>query len=89
MTRQILIDLFRRGMRYPPGTYRRLRLTRWFDISVQPSQHVEITEYEEAAVELPGSPAVARDRPGSRRRVGRTRLDLKTCRVVEHHEGEP
>ena len=77
MTRQILIELFRRGMRYPPGTHRRLRLTRWFDIIVQPSQHVEITEYEEASVEPP-APA--------RRRIGHTRLDLKTCQVVENHK---
>ena len=78
MTRQMLIELFRRGMRYPIGTRRTVRLTRWFDITVQPDHHVEITEHEDTVLEA--VPAAA---PVTRRYVGRTRLNLHTSQVVE------
>lgn len=82
MTRHVLVELFRRGMRYPAGTRRTLRTTRWFNIIVQPNQLVEITEHEDTAVDgehLTTSTA---------RYVGRTLLSLKTNQIVEH-TGDP
>lgn len=78
MNRYMLIDLFRRGMRYPVGTRRTLRMTRWFDIIVQPDHLVEITEHEDTALESAPPPATAT------RCVGRTLLSLKTNQIVEH-----
>ena len=83
MNRYVLIELFRRGMRYPAGTRRSLRCTRWFDIEIQPGQLVEVTEHEDTALEAERGPA-----PASRRYVGRTILSLKTNQIVEHSEAE-
>lgn len=82
MTRYLLIELFRRGMRYPIGTSRRLRCTRWFEITVQPDHHVEITEHEDTVLETLGA-AVAEATPATRRYVGRTLFDVKSSQIVE------
>ncbi|MBI4227876.1 MAG: hypothetical protein HY600_06375 [Candidatus Omnitrophica bacterium] len=79
MNRHLLIELFRRGMRYPAGTRRSLKFTRWFDIIVQPGQLIEVTEHEDTALEL-----VPCTEPPARRYVGRTILSLKTNQIVEH-----
>ena len=78
MDRHVLINLFRRGMRYPVGTRRRLTVTRWFDIAVKPGPIVEVEESEDTVMEPPDqlpSPA--------RRHLGRTAFDLRQGRVVE------
>ncbi len=85
MDRKKLVDLFQKGMQYPPGKHR-FWISRCFEINVRPDSVVELDEYEGFSSE--GGPDL---KSTQRRRqtdkemfhVGRSRLDLRDGQVIE------
>ena len=90
MDRKRLIDLFRRGMQYPPGK-RSFWVSRCFEIVVREDSVVEMDEYEgfstEDGTDGESSGEVSSSKKGSSKsgmfHVGRSILDLKDGKVVE------
>lgn len=86
MNRRVLTELFRQGMRYPPGR-RRLWVIQCFEIAVQPGEVVAIDEYAGSAIE-DGETPMQPPRPGEASgcqmlHVGRSILHLTEGRVIE------
>ena len=85
MDRMKLVDLFRKGMQYPPGKHR-FWVSRCFEIHVRPDSVVELDEYEgfssEAGPELKSSKG-RRQTDREMFHVGRSMLDLRDGRVKE------
>ena len=85
MDRKKLVNLFQKGMQYPPGKHR-FWISRCFEINVRTDSVVELDEYEGFSSE--GGPNL---KSSKRRRqtdkemfhVGRSMLDLKDGRVTE------
>lgn len=90
MDRQMLVELFRDGMRYPAGRHE-LWVSRCFEITVRPNRVVQLDEYEGFATDTGDAPKRGR-RPRSKEsgkmfHVGRSVLHLKEGRVVEESGG--
>ena len=86
MNRNLLIELFRDGMRYPTGKHQ-LKISKVFEITVRPDEVVELDEYE--GISTDGDLRPHKRRPateGSSREmfhVGRSVIHLKDGKVVE------
>lgn len=86
MDRKRLIELFRKGMEYPPGRHR-FWISRCFEITVRADDVVELDEYEGFASEQGEdaghrAPAQAGN-PGEMFHVGRSVLRLKDGEIEE------
>ena len=85
MDRKKLVDLFRKGMQYPPGKHR-FWISKCFEIHVRPDSVVELDEYEGFASEAgPELKSVRRRRQTDKEmfHVGRSMVDLKDGQVKE------
>lgn len=90
MDRKKLIDLFQKGMQYPPGKHR-FWISRCFEITVRADWVVELDEYESFIAEKeaglqrrqPRTPAGSRDMF----HVGRSVLNLRDGGVTEEQGG--
>lgn len=88
MDRKRLIDLFRKGMEYPPGRHR-FWISRCFEITVRADDVVELDEYESFASEQARNPEEAlcegpqAGNPGEMFHVGRSVLRLKDGEIEE------
>lgn len=85
MDRRKLVDLFRKGMQYPPGKHR-FWISKYFEIHVRPDSVVELDEYEGFSSEPgPELKSVRRRRQTDKEmfHVGRSRVDLKDGNVRE------
>ena len=85
MDRRKLVDLFRKGMQYPPGKHR-FWVSRCFEIDVRPDSVVELNEYEGFSSEAgPGLKSVKRRRQSDKEmfHVGRSMLNLRDGQVKE------
>ena len=86
MDRNKLVDLFQKGMQYPPGKHR-FWISRCFEITVRPDSAVELDEYEGFSTEEDlGEKSVRARKPrggGEMFHVGRSVLNLKDGGVVE------
>jgi len=85
MDREKLVDLFKKGMQYPPGKHR-FWVSRCFEIHVRPDSVVELDEYEGFSSEAgPEIKSVKRRRQTDKEmfHVGRSMLDLRDGRVQE------
>ena len=85
MDRKKLVDLFQRGMQYPPGKHR-FWVSRCFEIHVRPDSVVELDEYEGFSSEAgPDLKSVKGRRQTDKEmfHVGRSSLDLRDGRVKE------
>ncbi len=80
MDRKKLVDLFRKGMQYPPGKHR-FWISRYFEIHVKLDSTVELDEYE-------GFSSEDHKQAGKKMfHVGRSVLHLKDGTVIEQ-DGE-
>ena len=85
MDRKKLVDLFQKGMQYPPGKHR-FWVSRCFEIHVRPDSVVELDEYEGFASEVgPTLKSVKGRRQMDKEmfHVGRSRLNLRDGQVKE------
>ena len=85
MDRRKLVDLFRKGMQYPPGKHR-FWVSRCFEINVRPDSIVELDEYEGFSSEAgPDLKSVKRRRQSDKEmfHVGRSMLNLRDGQVKE------
>ncbi len=85
MDRKKLVDLFRKGMQYPPGKHR-FWISRCFEIHVRPDSVVELDEYEGFSSEAgPDLKSLKGRRTTDKEmfHVGRSSLDLKDGQVKE------
>ena len=85
MDRKKLVDLFQKGMQYPPGKHR-FWVSRCFEINVRPDSVVELDEYESFSSEAgPALKSVKGRRQTDKEmfHVGRSRLDMRDGRVKE------
>ena len=85
MDRKKLVDLFQKGMQYPPGKHR-FWVSRCFEINVRPDSVVELDEYESFSSEAgPDLKSVKGRRQTDKEmfHVGRSRLDLQGGQVKE------
>ena len=85
MNRKELVNLFQKGMQYPPGRHR-FWISRCFEITVRPDSVVELDEYEDFASERrkkqSRKPSGATTTKGMFH-VGRSVLDLRDGQVKE------
>lgn len=90
MDRKVLVELFRKGMQYPPGKHR-LWVRRCFEIRLRPDRMVEIDEYESFSTKKRGADVSAQSQragPKDSRKmfhVGRSVLNLRDKQVVEEN----
>jgi len=88
MDRKVLVELFRKGMEYPPGRHQ-LWVRRCFEIRLRSDQVVEIDEYESFSTKKKQDVvSVQSQRVGPKDlkkmfHVGRSILNLKDKQVVE------
>ena len=85
MDRKKLVDLFRKGMQYPPGKHR-FWISKCFEITMRPDSVVELDEYESFCSEAgPNLKSIKRRRQSDKERfhVGRSLLDLRDGRLTE------
>ena len=85
MDRKKLVDLFRKGMQYPPGKHR-FWISKCFEINVRPDSVVELDEYEGFSSEKgPMFKSFKRRRRTDKQmfHVGRSKLDLKDGQLIE------
>ena len=85
MDRMKLVDLFRKGMQYPPGKHR-FWVSRCFEINVRPDSVVELNEYEGFSSEAgPDLKSVKQRRQSDKEmfHVGRSMLNLRDGQVEE------
>ena len=85
MDRKKLVDLFQKGMQYPPGKHR-FWVSRCFEINVRPDSVVELNEYESFSSEAgPEMKSVKQRRQTDKEmfHVGRSMLDLRDGQVKE------
>jgi len=85
MDRKKLVDLFQKGMQYPPGKHR-FWISRCFEIHVRQDSVVEMDEYEGFASETGPALKSQKQRRQSDKEmfhVGRSILHLQDGRVTE------
>ena len=89
MDRKLLIDLLQDGMKYSQGKHR-FWISRCFEITVHPSEVIELDEYEEFLAEDPQVKPIRQKKgktPQEMFHVGRSILHLKEGRIVEQIGG--
>ncbi len=79
MDRKHLVELFRKGMQYPPGRHR-FWFSRCFEITVHPDEVVELDEYESFSADK----SAAQRTDLEMFHVGRSVLHLKEGKLIEH-----
>lgn len=86
MDRKSLIELFRRGMNYPPGRHR-FWISRCFEVIVRPDSVVELDEYEGFATQdgkaKDGMEPPHTGQPNGMFHVGHSVLNLRDGSVIE------
>ena len=86
MDRKKIVDLFQKGMQYPPGKHR-FWVSRCFEINVRPDSVVELDEYEgfssEASLKLRSEIRKRRKTDKEMFHVGRSVLNLRDGCVIE------
>ena len=84
MDRKKLVNLFQKGMQYPPGKHR-FWISRCFEIHVRPDSVIELDEYEGFASEA-GPEVKSQFRRKTDKEmfhVGRSVVDLRDGQVIE------